>query len=155
MTTFELPKAFDEVKPAPTISEGVYKFALKQVTKDTNKAGTGENILIDLTLIGESEELNGIEFTQYLSLPNPEDEGRKTRSGQSMVDWKMEKIKKNVEALGGKIEGNKFSFPKAAVCKANVVMRKGEDRDEPFPWLDGDLMATEGGAKAPPKIKKS
>jgi len=149
--TFEVPKAFDEIKPPPKIDPGVYKFALKSVTRSPNKAGDGENIELELTMIGEREELNGVSFTQYLSMPNQGDVDRTTRSGQSMVDWKMDKIQKNVLALGGQIKGNSFSFPDHAVCKAKVVLRKREEGDDMFPWLDGDLMATDEPLRAAKK----
>jgi hypothetical protein len=56
-----------------------------------------------------------------------------------MVDWKMDRIKHEVGVLGGKIEGNKFSIPDAATCRA-LVEKVISDDGRPYNQIKGDLM---------------
>ncbi len=144
---FQVPKSFDEIKEAVLAPEGVYKFIVTKVESMPNKAGTGNNIVIDLTLTGDTEDHNGIIQTIYLPLPNPLDEGRTTRAGQSMVDWKLQNIKDNVEALGGEIKGDTFDIPDNAMCKANLSIQMNAESGNKFNRIDGRIMSYKAGSK--------
>lgn len=139
MTEFTVPKSFDDIEEGKIAADGVYRLmSTKPPYQAPNKAGTGQNILIDFIIV-DDPEAEGIGFTKYLALPNPSDAGKKTKRGQSMVDFKMERIMETVELLGGEISGNTFSLPDVCTCKAKIITRMG-DNDRPFNDIEGDLM---------------
>ena len=144
MPEFTTNKSFDDIQEPKVAPEGVYKMMVTKCESAPNKAGTGNNIVVDLTVVDESEELNGITQTLYLPLPNPTDEERKTRQGQPMADWKLQNIKDNVEALGGTIDGDRFDIPDGAMCKANLGIQMSDD-GKPFNRIEGRIMAYEPG----------
>ena len=142
--TFEFTKGFDEVKDAPSISDGVYKMALNKAPyQSSNNAGTGMNIILELVITPDEGDAAGIQLNYYLPMPNETDQGKKTRSGQSMVDWKMQRAKDVAEALGGGFKGSKLDIPDSALCKAKVVNRVG-DEGRTFLQIEGDLMSVKG-----------
>ena len=148
---FEMPKSFEDIKPAVILEPRVYRLQLVERRRAENKARTGDNIELDLMVIGEGEPADGMMFTKWLSLPNPTDEGRMTRRGQTMVDWKLDMIQKNVLALGGTVEGNRFSIPEVCTCKA-FISRVTNEEGVTFNQLDGEIQPdTEAGASGPQK----
>jgi len=143
---FTVPKSFDEIKEGVIAPEGVYKFIVTKIQSLPNKAGTGTNVVIDLTVTGDSEDYNGITQSIYLPLPNPTDEGKKTRQGQLMIDWKLQNIKETVEALGGTIDGSSFNIPEDCMCKAQLAIRMNDDGKK-FNQIEGRIMSYSPGEK--------
>lgn len=142
MTQFNAPKPFDDVEEGKLADDGVYKLILtKPAYAQPNKAGTGQNIILELQII-DDPMFSGIGFTKYLAMPNASDSGKKTKRGQSMVDFKMQMISETVEALGGEIEGSSFNIPETAICKAKIVT-KMSDAGRPFNDIDGALMSAD------------
>ncbi len=137
---FEMPKSFEETRPPVEVTEGEYVFALvKPAYTQINNAGSGFNIILELAITGENDERDGLVFNYYLPMPNDGDVEKRTRRGQSMVDWKMDRIGKTIEVLGGKIKGKKFIIPDQALCKAKIEIGTSNETGEPFPQISGDL----------------
>ena len=106
---------------------------------------------IDLTIVGEGPDVDGITFTKFLALPNPNDAGRMTRNAQPMVDFKMSMIKDTVEALGGEVKGAQFSIPDNAICKIQVEKEVNAETGRPYNRLVEPIMTYSGAATAKPK----
>jgi len=64
-----------------------------------------------------------------------------------MVDWKLQNIKDNVEALGGEIKGDTFDIPDNAMCKANLGIQMNAESGNKFNRIDGRIMSYKAGAK--------
>ena len=140
MPEFEMLDSFDDIVEGIVAEPAVYQLILQGWEKAPNKAGTGENIVLCLVITGSGTEADGIGFSEYMSLPTSEDNDRFTKNKQSMTHFKLSMIQKTVEALGGKIEGRKFSFPDNAMCKASVVKMKNPESGRDYNRIDGDLM---------------
>jgi len=146
MPEFTLPKSIDDIQEGVVAPDGTYKFITTRIELLPNKAGTGNNIQIDLTVTGEQDEkLNGITQTLYLPMPNPSDEGKTIKTGQPMVDWKMENIKGYVEALGGTMKGDKFDIPENSMCKYNLTSQLNQESGKQFNVLEGRIMSYKPG----------
>jgi hypothetical protein len=153
---FDMPKSFSDTKDGVILEPRAYRLRLIERAVEENKAGTGENIVLDLEVFGEGDPFDGIGFRYWLSLPNATDEGRTTRQNQPMVDWKMQRIEKIVKALGGQVRGSKFSIPDTATCKAMIAKIASEEREgEFYNRLDGDLLPDDSATRKSGGVKKT
>lgn len=140
---FEMPKDFDDVEGVVLLDEGIYELMLAvPPEKKENKAGTGYNIVLSFQVVNHpNPSFNGRTLMKWLPLPAPGDENDYTKMGQSKLDWKMENIKKAVEAMGGTAEGNSIDIPEGAVCRGHAVLAATRDGSGYMNQLDGDLQA--------------
>jgi hypothetical protein len=139
MTTFEFPKAFDEVEDAPQIDDGIYKMALARAPYEAPSKKGGTNIVLDLMITGEGAPMDGVTLNYWISKPVAEDFEKTTKKGQSMVDWKSQRADDIAKALGGSFKGKILDIPDSAMCKAKVVNKIG-DSGNSYLQIDGDLM---------------
>jgi len=88
----------------------------------------GENIIIHLRVISHIAEHDGRNFTKWLPLINPNDDGKFMNDGQRKADWKAGTIHNWVEAFGGLSEGAEVSLSEGQ--KALVYVIQEEDNRE-------------------------
>lgn len=125
---------------APVVAEpGTYKMVLVSKEIKSNKAQTGQNLVLGLAITGEGGPPDGVTVNLYFPLPKPEDAGMTTRQGQPMSDWKMQRIYEVAATLGASIDGASIVFHEGAMCQA-LVVRKTNDNGELFNDIDGPLM---------------
>lgn len=140
MTEFVMPKSLEETGEPVEVPDGTYTLRLvKPAYAQDSKAGDSQNIVLELAITGEGEPLDGIELRYFMNMPKPGDDERKTSRGQTIMDFKLQQIAKNIVALGGEVDGNKFIIPEGAMCKANLENR-ANDSGEKFPNIVGNLM---------------
>ena len=123
---FEIPKSIDDLTPAKIAPTGVYSFAISRTEILPNKAATGTNLEIDLTLI-DDPQYEGVRQTLYSALPNPSDQGKMTKQGQPMTDFKLERLSERAESLGGGCVGTKVNIPEAGIVQATLEKLMGEN----------------------------
>lgn len=146
MAQFEVPdQAFEDVEVGKPLPIAPYGMRLtKPAYIERNSKDNGFNVILELETFGEATpEHNGRPFTIWMSMPSSEtdDFGRRTRRGNTVADFKMTQIAKNVKALGGEVEGHNFTIPDDAMCKANVVQRANpDDPDDIWNEISGPLM---------------
>ena len=115
MSTFNLPKDVGDIQEPELMPEDWYPFVVSTEPKeDKNNVakeqgedapGAGTNIVINLSCLSEDPRFAGRPFTMWLPLPNPSDEGKYTRAGQKMEDWKMARIVEVASGLAGTTVG--------------------------------------------------
>lgn len=126
MPQFEVPKSFDDTKPPKIAPDGVYKFIVSRCELQPNKAESGMNLEIDLTLV-DDPTYEGIRQTLYQAMPNPTDEGKTTKQGQKLADFKLDRLKEVVTGLGGSIKGKSFDIPENAIVNCKLEKLKGDN----------------------------
>jgi hypothetical protein len=152
MTVLNLPKTFGEVQEASLLNEDWYLMRVVEEPKvepnAQNRAQAkgephdpekvGHNFVIKLKIEADDPMINGRPFTKYLSLPNDHDSSRfHPLTGQDMVDWKLEQIRKWGEAFAGQpIADDSAEISVAEGDRAYIFVstapdfRSGEDRNE-------------------------
>lgn len=144
MPEFEMPKSFDQTEKPKIAPDGVYDFIVSRCELQPNRNENGMNLEIDLTLVNDPD-YEGIRQTIYAAMPNPTDEGRTTKQGQPMADFKMDRMKELITSLGGAIKGKKFEIPENAMVQAKVEKKMGDNG--PYNRIEGPLIAKEAKRK--------
>jgi hypothetical protein len=73
-------------------------------------------------------------------MPKPGDDDKRTGTGQTFTDFKMSRIQKIVEALGGRVEGMNVDLPDTVQCKFNVIQTINENTQDIENQLEGDPL---------------
>jgi hypothetical protein len=150
MATFEVPeRSFEDIEVAKPLPNATYGLRLsKPAYIQRNKNENGYNCILEMEVFGEPDDThNGRVFTVYMSMPSSEtdDFNRKTKRGQTIADFKMDMITKNVAALGGEVEGHNFTIPDTAMAKAAIIQQPNPENIEDI-WnsISGSLMPYDG-----------
>jgi len=89
--------------------------------------GAGYTLVLQLKVASDVAEHNGRQFTKWLSLPNPSDDGAFMNDGQEKASWKADAVFDWYTKLGGTIEGSDVSVAIGAKCQVYVVQEVGFD----------------------------
>jgi len=141
MEAIVFPKSFDAIEKPVIAETGTYTLTLAKAYLKENKNKNGKNLLLELVISGEGGPPDGVGLTEYLPLPNKDDADKTTRQGQSMTDWKMSNIKRQVEALGGECVGTGIEgLQPGCQCSAKITKETNDNGDE-YNQIDGPLMS--------------
>jgi len=142
MAIFTMPKSYDDVKKPIPMPAGIYSFITKETPKlEENKKKDGHNIVLDFVTFGDPDpEMNGRGFRYWIAMPKPGDDDKRTGTGQTFTDFKMSRIQKIVEALGGRVEGMNVDLPDTVQCKFNVIQTINENTQDIENQLEGDPL---------------
>ncbi len=135
--TFNVGKSIDDVHdpelmpedwyPMEIVVEPIRELNAKQKVGGPEADGAGENIVLRLGVVSDIPEYNGRQLTKWLSLPNPSDEGKFTRQGQSQEDWKISIIAAWATAFGGKVEGEDVDFEIGGRAMVLIIQGLAQD----------------------------
>ena len=118
MAIIQLPKAVGEIQEATLMSEDYYTFRIvdepeilpnanlraQEAGEPYNAEKAGHNLVLNVRVEHEDPMVNGRMFTKYLPMPKDGDENRIVpTTGQTMLDWKLEKLKQHSEAFAGRV----------------------------------------------------
>lgn len=118
MAIIQLPKAVGDIQEARLLDEDYYTMRIveepevkpnanlrnKEEGKNYDEEKCGYNLVLKLRIEHEDPMINGRFFTKWLSLPGDNDAGKIIPStGQSVLDSKLENLKKYAEAFSGQV----------------------------------------------------
>jgi len=89
--------------------------------------GAGYTLVLQLRVVSDVPEESGRQFTKWLSLPNPSDDGAFMNDGQPKADWKADQVFNWYKAMGGEIEGSEVSVAPGAKVNVYVIQEIGMD----------------------------
>jgi len=94
----------------------------------TEEEGAGDNLVLTLRVNHEDPSFDGRRFTVWLPWPTERDAGTFSASGQTMEDWKLERIVAHAEAFGGSpAEGDEVEFSVGSCALFYVVQGFAQD----------------------------
>ena len=144
VATFDIGKDVDDIQEGILLPKEWYLMEITKAPKqEPNKKmkaggagaeGAGYNIVLDIATINDDiPEYNAYPFTIWMSMPTIGDDARKTRSGQTIEDFKLDQI---IKVASGFNEGK-------AVAGSKITFKKGQ---RAFLYVDQETM-TEGPNK--------
>lgn len=127
---FTMPKATEKLEQPYYCEKGVYLLTIKKVSLEPNKAGTGNNIVVESSITGEADsKANRLTFKKWLSMPNPSDEGKFWGGGVPAADGKQKSITDFAIMVGGSAKGKKVDIPTGG--RFRHMVEKVIDPDNP------------------------
>ena len=142
MATFTMPKSYDDIEQAVALPEGIYRMrsvAPPQIQE--NKAKTGMNLVVEVAIFGETDPTaNGRTFMKWFSFPTAADAEKRTKRGQTFLDFKMERLRSAIEGLGGSIDGAQIHVPEEFECRWAVIQKLNQETQQIENELDGDPL---------------
>lgn len=107
MSTFSFPKPVEDIEEPVLLEEDWYLCEIAgKPEKRTNRAETGQNLVIPIRLTGNNVEgANGRRYTLYPPWPSDADESQYDGRGMKLSDAKIQRIAGIVEGFGGVVDG--------------------------------------------------